>query len=52
MGRTAAQDSALTVQVMVVVVLILVSRAKAIKVVLINSLVKETTSSSLVIRVT
>ena len=50
MGRTAAQDPALTVRVMVVAVLIPVSRAKAIKVVLINSLVKGI-SSSLVIRV-
>ena len=52
MGLMAAQDPALTVLVMVVAVLIPVSRAKATNVVLINSLVKGISSSSLVIRVT
>ena len=52
MDRTAAQDPALTVLVLVVAVQIPGSKAKAIKVVLINSLVKGISSSSLVIRVT
>ena len=52
MGQTVAQDPALTVRVMVVAILIPVSKAKAIKVVLINNLVKGISSSSLVIRVT
>ena len=51
MDRTVAQDPVLTIPVLVVAVQILVSRAKAIKVVLINNLVKGISSSSLVIRV-
>lgn len=51
MARTAAQDLALTGLVLVVAVQTLVSRAKAIKVVLIRSLVKGIGSSNLVIGV-
>ena len=51
MGRGAAQVLALTVRVTVVAVLIPVSRAKAIKVVLINSLVKGISNNSLVIKI-
>ena len=47
----AAQDPALTGLALVVAVQILASRAKAIKVVLISSLVKGISSSNLVIRV-
>ena len=50
MGQTAAQDPALTVRVTLVAVLVPVFRAKAIRVVLINSLVKGI-SNSLVIGV-
>ena len=52
MGQAAAQVPALMVRVTEVAHLIPVSRAKAIKVVLINSLVKEISSGSRVIRVT
>ena len=45
MGRTAAQDPALTVRVMVAAGLIPVSRVKAIKEVLINSLVRESAAA-------
>ena len=51
MAQMAAQDPALTGLALVVVVQTLASRAKAIKVVLINSLVKGV-SSSQVIKVT
>ena len=51
MGRTAAQDLALTVQVTVVVALVPVLRAKAIKVVLISNPVKEINCNSPAIRV-
>ena len=50
MSREAAQDPVLMVRVTVVAVLILVSRAKAIKVVLISNLAKGISSSSPVIR--
>ena len=52
MARMAAQDPALTDLVLEVAVQTPFFRAKAIKVVLINSLVKGISSSSLVIRVT
>ena len=52
MARMAVQDRALTDLALVVVVQTLASRAKAIKVVLNNSLVKGISNSSLVIRVT
>ena len=52
MDRTAVRGPTLMVLVLVVAVQVLVSRAKAIKVVIINSLVKGINSSSLVIRVT
>ena len=52
MARTTVQDPALTVRVMVVAVLIPVSKAKATRVVIINSFVRGVSSSSLVIRVT
>ena len=51
MARMVAQDPALTGLVLVVAVQTLVSRAKAIKVVLISSLVKGISSSNMVIRV-
>ena len=51
MARMAVQDPILTVQDLVVAVQTLVSRAKAVKVVLISSLVKGISSSNLVIRV-
>ena len=52
MSRTAAQVLALMIRVMVVAVQILVFMAKAIRVVIINNLVRGLSSSSLVIRVT
>ena len=51
MAQMAAQDPALTGLALVVVVQTLASRAKAIKVVLISSLVKGINNSNLVIRV-
>ena len=51
MGRMEVQDSALTGLALVVAVQTLVSKAKAIKAVLIISLVKGISSSNLVIRV-
>ena len=51
MARMATLDPALMDMALVVVVQDLAFRVRAIKVVLINSLTKETSSSSLVIRV-
>ena len=52
MARMAVQDPSLMGMALVAAVQVLVSRAKAIKVVSINSLVKGINSSNLVIRVT
>ena len=52
MARMAVQDPVLTGLALVVAAQTLVSKVKAIKVVLISSLVKGISSSSLVIRVT
>ena len=51
MARMAAQDPALTGLALVAAAQTLVSRAKAVKAVLTNNLVKGISSSSLVIRV-